>query len=183
MTLDPRQVRELGRRILHRGSIGSFGLYEVELPSGHSFTLEVIRHPGAAAVVPFLDRERIVLIRQYRFAPGRVLWEVPAGKLEPGEPPADCAARELAEETGYRAGHIERMGEILTTPGFTDECIHLFRAWDLSPGSAQREANEWMEVRDVQLADALAMVESGEIVDAKTIVALHHAARRANRRS
>jgi ADP-ribose pyrophosphatase len=183
MTLDPRRVREHGRRILHEGSVGSFALHDIELPSGHRFTLEVIRHPGAAAVLPFLDRERIVLIRQYRFAPGLVLWEVPAGKLDPGEAPEACAARELAEETGYRAGRIERTGSILTTPGFTDERIHLFCAWDLEAGTPAREQNEWIEVRDVELGEALAMVERGEILDAKTIVALHHAARRSGHRA
>ncbi len=179
MTLDPSRVRELRRQVLHRGSVGSFGLYDVELPTGHRFTLEVVRHPGASAVVPFLDDETIVLIRQYRFAPGQVIWEVPAGKLDPGEAPEACAARELAEETGYLAGRIERTGEILTTPGFTDERIHLFCAYELEPGPTAREQSEWIEVRDLRLAEALNMIECGEILDAKTIVALYHAARRA----
>ena len=133
------RVREVGRRVLHEGPVGSFGLYELELPGGERVTLPLIRHPGAAAVVPFLDDGRVLLIRQYRFAADGVIWEVPAGKREPGEAPEVCAARELEEETGYRAGRLERTGEILTTPGFSDEVIHLFCAFDLTPGRLQRE--------------------------------------------
>jgi ADP-ribose pyrophosphatase len=172
------RVRELDRRILHEGSVGSFGLYDLELPTGHRFTLELLRHPGAAAVVPFLDSKRILLIRQYRFATDQIIWEIPAGKRDPGESPQDCAARELEEETGYCAGRLERTGEILTTPGFTDECIHLFCAYDLKPGNVAREPSEWIELHEVELAQALAMVNQGEITDSKTVVALYHAARR-----
>ena len=172
-------VREISRRILHRGSVGSFGLYELELPEGTRVTLELVRHPGAAAVVPFVDAERILMIRQYRFAVGGVIWEVPAGKLDPGEAPEACAARELEEETGYRAGRIERTGEILTTPGFTDERIWLFCAWELEAGRAAREPAELIELCEVELSRALEMIQRGEIVDAKSIVALWHAARRA----
>lgn len=158
--------------------MGSFGLYDLELPSSHRFTLELLRHPGASAVVPFLDESRILLIRQYRFAVDDVIWEVPAGKRDPGESPEACAARELEEETGYRPGRIERMGEILTTPGFTDECIHLFCAYDLEWGEVAREPSESIELCEVELEEAVAMVNRGEITDSKTIVALYHAGRR-----
>ena len=168
-------ARELSRRVLHEGSVGSFALHDLELSNGTRVTLELLRHPGAAAVVPFLDRERILLIRQYRFAANGVIWEVPAGKRDPGETAEACAARELEEETGYRAGRIERTGEILTTPGFSDERIWLFCAFDLLPGPARPEPSEAIELHTVELARALEMIRSGEIVDAKTIVALHHA--------
>ena len=171
----------MSRRVLHEGKIGSFALEEVELPSGHRVTLEVLRHPGAAAVVPFLDDERVLLLRQYRYAAGGPIWEIPAGKLDPGEDPELCARRELEEETGYRAGRIERTGEILTTPGFTDERIHLFCAYDLTPGKLDHEAAEVIELHDFPLREVLAMVDRGEITDAKTIAALYHVVRRTQR--
>lgn len=174
------KVRELERRILHRGKVGSFGLYRVALPGGGSTTLELLRHPGAAAVVPFLEPGRVLLIRQYRFAAGGVIWEVPAGKLDPGEPAEACAARELREETGYRAGRLEAVGEILTTPGFTDERIHLFCAYELEPGEPERGPSELIDLAPVALDEALDMIDRGDIVDGKTIAALWHAARRAD---
>jgi ADP-ribose pyrophosphatase len=166
------------RRTLHDGPVGSFGLEEAQLPSGKRVTLEILRHPGAAAVVPFMDDERILLLHQYRHAPGGTIWEVPAGKLDPGEDPEACAARELEEETGYRAGRIERTGVILTSPGFTDERIHLFCAYDLQPGTLQHEHAEHIEIHEVRFSEALDMIERGEIIDAKSIVALYHVVRR-----
>jgi ADP-ribose pyrophosphatase len=178
MPFDP-PPRELARRILHQGPVGAYGLCDVEFPGGHRSTLVVLAHPGAAAVVPFLDARRIVLLRQYRHAVGGPIWEIPAGKLDPGEAPEHCAARELREETGYRAGRVVRTGEILTAPGFTDERIHLFCAYDLTPGSAAPEPNESLELHEVELAHALAMVQRGEIIDAKSIAGLFHAGRAA----
>ncbi len=158
--------------------MGTFGLHEIELSTGMRVTLELLRHPGAAAVVPFLDQERILLIHQFRFAADGWIWEVPAGKLEADEPPEVCATRELAEETGYRAGRVECTGRILTSPGFTDECIHLFCAYDLEAGETAHEASELIEIHQVRLEEALAMIDRGEIIDAKTIAALFHATRR-----
>lgn len=165
------------RRVLHSGAVGEFGLEEVTLPDGRVLTLEILRHPGAAAIVPFLDDERIVLLRQYRHAAGGEIWEVPAGKLDPREAPERCALRELEEETGYRARHILRAGEILTSPGFTDERIHLFCAHDLEPGRRAHEPAELIEVHEIAFEAAMRMIATGEIVDAKSIAALHHAAR------
>ncbi len=170
--------RLVERRVLWEGSVGSFGVDTVELPSGHVAELAILHHPGAAAVVPFLDRAHVILLRQYRHAAGGTIWEVPAGKLDGGEDPELCAARELAEETGYTAGRIERTGSILTTPGFTDERIHLFCAFDLSPGASAHEDHEVIACEVVPLARALAMIESGEITDGKTIAALYLASRR-----
>jgi ADP-ribose pyrophosphatase len=165
------------RRVLFDGRVGSFGLDEVTLPSGRHVTLELLRHPGAAAVVPFLDDGRILLLHQYRYAAGGNIWEIPAGKLEAGEAPEVCAARELEEETGFRAGRLVRVGEILTSPGFTDERIHLFCAYDLTPGNTAHEPAEVIEVHKIPFDQAMDMITSGEIIDAKSIVALHHAAR------
>ena len=162
------------RRVLHRGSVGSFTLEEVELPSGERIELEMLSHPGAAAVVPFLDEDRILMLRQYRYAVGGTIWEIPAGKLDPGEDPESCAARELEEETGYRAGRIEKTGVILTSPGFTDERIHLFCAYDLKGGRPQHEIGEQIELHEIPFNEALIMIERGDLTDAKSIVALYH---------
>jgi ADP-ribose pyrophosphatase len=163
------------RRVLDNGKVGSYGLDDVVLPNGHRTTLQILRHPGASAVVPFVDDETVLLLRQYRYAPDAWLWEVPAGKLDPGESPEACITRELEEETGWRAGRIERVGEILTTPGFTDELIHLFCGYDLTPGTVARGPSELIEVHEVALAAAVEMVARGEIIDGKTIAGLWHA--------
>jgi ADP-ribose pyrophosphatase len=165
------------RNVLYEGQIGAFALVDVELPNGSRTTLQIVEHPGAAAVVPFLSSDRILLLQQYRYAAGGTIWEIPAGKLDAGEAPETCAARELEEETGYRAGRLTRAGEILTTPGFSDERIHLFCAYDLVPGRLQHGRHELIQIHEVLLTEALEMVNRGEIIDAKSIVALYHAAR------
>jgi ADP-ribose pyrophosphatase len=143
--------------------------------------LDVVRHPGAAAVVPFLDDDEVLLIRQYRHATGGTIWEVPAGKLDDGEAPETCAARELEEEAGRRAGRLEKLGWIFTTPGFTDEVIHLFAGFDLTAVPTRHEDDELIEIVPMPLARALELVWAGEIPDAKSALALIHAARRAGR--
>ena len=154
---------------------------EVALPNGRRVTLDIVRHPGASAVVPFASAGEVLLIRQYRHAAGGTIYEVPAGKLDGAEDPAVCAARELEEETGWRAGRLERLGEIWTTPGFTDERIHLFAAFDLAPAPQRLEDDEIIEVVRVSLAQALEMIWSGALRDAKSALALLHAAHRAGR--
>ena len=153
----------------------------VELPNGTLLELDIVRHPGAAAVVPFVSEDEVLLIRQYRFAAGGMILEVPAGKLDPGETPEACAERELAEEAGQRAGRLVRTGAIWTTPGFTDERITLFAAFDLSPVPRKPEDDELIEVLRVPLAEALRWVFSGEVSDAKSALALVHAAHRQGR--
>ncbi len=151
---------------------------EVVLPNGQRTTLDVIRHPGASAVVPFLSETEVLLIQQYRYAAGGTIWEVPAGKLDPGEAPDVCAARELEEETGYRAGEIVSLGSILTTPGFTDERIHLFEASRLEPATQRLDSDEVIELVPMPLGAALELIWSGQMVDGKSIVALVKAAKR-----
>ena len=167
-------------RVYH-GRVISLDVDEVRFPDGSIGSLEMVRHPGASAVVPVLggvddSDPELVLIRQYRYAAERYLYEIPAGRLDPGETPLECAGRELLEETGYRAAEITPLFTMFTTPGFTDEKIHLFMATGLVPGQHQREADEFMELVPTRLSRALSMIEQGEIQDAKTALALLYTA-------
>lgn len=165
-----------GRRV-YDGRVVKLDVDEVELPGGARAELEVVRHPGAAAVVPFASPDRVVLIHQFRHAADGFIWEVPAGKLD-GEAPEVCAARELEEEAGLRAGRLERLGAIWTTPGFTDERIFLFAARELESVPQRLDPDEVLEVVEMPLARALEMVWSGELCDAKSALALLYAAHR-----
>jgi len=149
----------------------------VQLPNGRELELEIVRHPGAAAIVPFASPDEVVLIRQYRHAAEGTILEVPAGKIDPGESPEDCAVRELEEEAGQRAGRLQPLGWIWTTPGFTDEKIHLFAAFDLTQVPPRPEDDESIETLRVPFQEALDLVWSGELRDAKSSLALLHAAR------
>ena len=149
----------------------------VTLPNGRVAELDIVRHPGASAVVPFVSETEVLLIRQYRHAAGGEILEVPAGKLDPGDTPTRCAARELEEEAGMRAGRLLPLGRVLTTPGFTDEVIHLFAAFELTATQTRHEEDEVIEVLRVSLDEALDRVWRGELVDAKSALALLHAAR------
>jgi ADP-ribose pyrophosphatase len=168
------------RRQVYRGRIVDLGIERITLPNGTEVELEVIRHQGASAVAAVDEAGRVALIRQFRHAAGGYIWELPAGVLDrPGEPPEACAGRELLEETGLRAGRLTHLATILTTPGFTDERIHLFLGQDLQEERSAHEDDEVIaEVRRLPLHEALAMVPRGDIVDAKTICGLHLAAAR-----
>jgi ADP-ribose pyrophosphatase len=168
------------RRVAYQGRSITVCVEEAELPNGRRVDLDVVRHPGAAAVVPFETDRVVLLIRQFRHAAGGTIWEVPAGKLD-GEAPEVCAARELEEEAGLRAGRLEPLGAIWTTPGFTDERIFLFAAYDLEPAAQQLEEDEVLEVVEMPFAKALEMVWSGELSDAKSALALLHAWHRRDR--
>jgi ADP-ribose pyrophosphatase len=153
----------------------------VRFPDGSSGELEIVRHPGASAVLPFLGNPagtdpEMLLIRQYRYAAECYLYEIPAGRLNAGESPETCARRELLEETGCSAEQVLFLTSMYTTPGFTDERIHLFVASGLSRGETQREADEFIEVVTMPMSRALKMVERGEIQDAKTALGLLYAA-------
>lgn len=159
------------RRPVYQGRVVNLWLESVELPNGREVELEMIHHPGAAAVVPLHEDGTVTLIRQFRHAAGGFIWEVPAGKLD-GEDPAVCALRELAEEAGLRTNRLTKLGVIWTTPGFTDERIHLFLAEELTPTAQHLEHDEVLSLHRVPLARALEMIVSGEVADAKTIAAL-----------
>ena len=130
------------RRDVYKGRVVHLTVEEVDLPNGHRMEIEIVRHPGASAVVPLTAAGEVILIRQYRHAVGGFIHEVPAGKLDPGEPPEACAARELTEEAGVVAGSLTRLASIVTTPGFTDEVIHLYLAEDMKPASTRHERDE-----------------------------------------
>lgn len=168
-------------RLAYKGAFLEMRTEEVVLPNGRTIELDLIRHPGAAAVVPFVSDDEVLLIKQYRYATGGTIYEVPAGKLDDGEAPLVCAARELEEEAGQRAGRLVPLGSIWTTPGFTDERIHLFAAFDLEPVEQRLQHDEVIELVRTPLAAALELVWSGELSDAKSALALLHAARQLGR--
>ncbi len=160
------------KKNIYTGKVVTLNLETVTLPNGASVELEVVRHPGAAAIVPMKDDRTVVLIRQYRLAAGGFIYEIPAGTLQPGEDPRLCAERELEEEIGYRAGAIERLETFFTAPGFTDEVMHLFLATGLTKTAQKLDHDEVLEVIEMPLEQAVAHIRDGTIRDAKTIVGL-----------
>ncbi len=168
---------QLASKRIHTGRVIDLDVDTVRFPDGSTGELEMIRHPGAAAVVPFASDPRgpdptILLIEQFRHATSGSLIEIPAGRLNPGEDPQVCAERELLEEAGVTAGRLERLTTIWTTPGFTDERIHLFWATDLTAHTHAREPDEFIEVTPKPLSEVLTLIKSGVICDAKTAVAI-----------
>jgi ADP-ribose pyrophosphatase len=151
------------------------------LPDGRRVSLDAVRAPAVAYILPLLDDGRVVLIRQYRPIVGEEIWELPAGTIEAGESPEACARRELAEETGYEAGRVEPLGEALADPGLTDERIFLFVARDLRPVARGLDSDEHIEVVPAPLTEAYRMADAGEILDAGTLVALFRLRSRSGR--
>ena len=173
-------ARITSRRV-YTGRVINLDMDRVRFPDGSSGELEIVRHPGASAVLPFLEDPadsdpEVMLIKQYRYAADCYLHEIPAGRLNTGELPEECARRELLEETGYSAERVFFLTSMYSTPGFTDERIHLFIASGLSLGETRREADEFIEVVTMPLSRALKMVQRGEIQDAKTALGLLYAA-------
>lgn len=162
----------MSMRNIYSGKVITLNIDTVTLPNGVTIDLEIVRHPGAAAVVPLKDNGIVVLIKQFRHAAGGFIYEIPAGKLHPGEDPKDCAARELEEEIGYRAGKLELLSSIFTAPGFTDEVIHVYRATGLTKGRQHLDRDEVLEIVEVSLREAIEMIRVGTIRDAKTMVGL-----------
>ncbi len=165
-------------RPVHRGRV--FELYSdrVVLSDGTAVDMDVIRHPGAAAIVPVNADGRLLLLRQYRYAVNREIWEIPAGTLEPGEAPLDCARRELEEEAGVVAGAWYPLGTITSLPGYSDEQIYLFMAGELSQTLQNPDPDEFLSVHEISREDAMAMIYRGDIQDAKTVAGLFMAENR-----
>lgn len=166
---------------VYSGRIINLDRDTVRFPDGSIGELEMIRHPGASAVVPFVseasgDDPQILMVRQYRYAAEDFLYEIPAGRLDPGEAPLACAKRELREETGCTARNMEFLFTMFTTPGFTDERIHVFMATGLERGETAHESDEFITVETVTLSNALRFIQEGRIKDGKTALAILFAA-------
>ena len=168
----------LDRKSIYEGRVIQVSVDTVDLPNGVRLPLEIVRHPGGAAVVALDDRDRICMLRQYRHAAGGYIYELPAGKLEPGEPPESTARRELVEEAAVSGGHWESLGAYFSSPGVFTEVIHLYLATQLTPAFAAPDADELFEIEWWPLDQALARAASGELTDAKTIIGIFRASAR-----
>lgn len=166
------RFRTVGSRIIHQGRYLTFREDTIDLGDGKLVRREIVDHPGAVVIVPLDAHGHAIMVRQYRHAAGKTLLELPAGTLERGEDPLACARRELREETGYAAAHWEPLPGFFSAPGFTNEFMHLFLARDLAHDPLDGDEDEEIVVEPVPLAHAIAMIERGEIQDAKTIAGL-----------
>lgn len=165
-------------RRIYKGRVIKLDIYEVRLPDGNPSKREIIQHPGAVAIVALDPDQNVLLVRQFRLAANKILYEIPAGTLEPGEHPDVCAERELQEEAGHKPGKLESLGGFFVAPGYTTEYIHLYLATELVEAKLDGDKDEFIESHRMPLIEAVAMVERGEIVDGKTINGLLRVARR-----
>lgn len=165
-----RQEERLDGEVLFEGRMLRLDRDTVRLPNGHKSTREVVRHPGAVGIIAIQDQQ-VLLVRQYRYAIAQETLEIPAGKLDPQENPLDCALRELREETGYR-GTMEHISTFYTTPGFTDEVMHLFLAQDLVWDPLTPDDDEFIGVEKISWDEAVKMAQQNQFIDAKTILGI-----------
>jgi len=156
-------------KLLHEGKVFKLLKENITLPNNVTTELEIIRHPGASAVVPLHKENSLILIKQYRHAVGDFIWEIPAGTFNNNETPIQCAERELTEETGFYANVWHKLGELIPVPGYSDECIYLFLATELSSARQNLDRDELLEVHEIGLDDAIKMIYEGSIKDCKTI--------------
>lgn len=170
--MNPGGHETLERRTVFEGQVVRLYVDRVRLPSGVEAEREVVLHRGAVGMVPLDDAGGVFLVRQWRHAPGEDLVEIPAGKLLAGEDPLECGKRELMEEIGYEAREWVKLAAFYTSPGFSDETLHLYLARGLLPGEACPEEDEFLEIMHLPLDEAMAMIARGEIRDSKTIVGL-----------
>ena len=160
------------KELVYRGKFLECYVDQVILPNGKPATREYLHHPGAIAAVPVLDNGQIVLVKQFSYATGSVIMEIPAGKLEAAEKPEDCVRRELAEEIGFEPQQIIHLASVWTTPGFTDEIIHLYLAKGLKPLSLPKDSDEFLEIVTMNKEELLKKLYTDPIVDGKTALAL-----------
>jgi len=175
------QTGTVSSKRIYDGRVVTLNVDQVRFPDGRVGEQEIIRHSGASVIVPFLsdpqgEDPQLLLIRQYRYAANRALYELPAGRLNPGETPAECAARELREETGCVAAHLEPLLAAYTTPGFSDERLHLFVAYGMTHQATEFDADEFVESVPVVMSRALEMIRGGEIEDMKTMLGILYVA-------
>jgi ADP-ribose pyrophosphatase len=164
--------KTLNSESVYAGRVVKLTVDDVELPNGQTSKREVVRHPGAVAVVPIDAEGRVVLVKQFRYAIGRVLLEIPAGTLHPGEDPDECAGRELQEETCFKPGKLDKLGSIFLAPGYSTEEIHLYLATHLAASRLEMDADEFIEVTRLTLAEVMEKIAANSIQDAKTIAAI-----------
>lgn len=164
-------TKVISKKSIFKGKVIDLSIETVSFPK-QQVEMECINHPGGTAVVPLLPDESVVLIKQYRHCIGDTIWEIPAGRLEPGENPLDCAKRELEEEVGYKADHIKKLTEIYSAPAYCREIIAIFLATGLTPGVQRLDDDEIITVVKLPLKEAVEKVKAGEIRDAKTVVGL-----------
>jgi ADP-ribose pyrophosphatase len=157
---------------IYTGKAVDFYCDEVQLQNGQTASREYLGHPGAAAVLPFLDQRNIILVKQYRYPIGKYTFELPAGKIDPGESPLDCINRELEEETGYKAKRIEKMLNFYPSTAFSNEVLHIFAAFGLIKGDSHPDEDEFVTTEIFDFKKAVGMIKTGEIMDSKTIIAL-----------
>jgi len=166
----------IARTTVHKGRIFQLEIDVVKLPTGHTVDMEIVRHPGSVVLLPIPESGKIILIRQYRYTIDKWIWELPAGSLKPNEDPGKAAARECEEEIGLAPGKVTRLRGYYPTPGFCDEEMIYFRCEDLRPpapdSTARKDDDEEIEPRTFTIDEARALVESGEIVDLKTLAGL-----------
>jgi len=173
--MDLTETRVSGERVLD-GLIIKVDRDTVTLPDGNTSLREIVRHPGAAAVVPILDSGKVVMVRQYRYSIGKATLEIPAGKLDEGEEILTCAHRELKEETGYSAKRMDKLMPFVSSPGFTDEVIHIYLARGLTPGQAGGDDDEFIEIESFTIDALIEMILTGRICDGKTVAGILSAA-------
>jgi ADP-ribose pyrophosphatase len=164
--------KPLNKKLIYKGTFAELFCDEVKLPNGNLATREYIKHSGAAAVLPFIDKENIILVKQYRYAIGQITYEIPAGKVDSGETPLECATRELEEETGYKAEKFEFFLSFYPTVALSNEILHIFFAFGLEKGNLNPDEDEFVEKEIVSFKNALKMVKDGHIKDSKTIISL-----------
>lgn len=168
----PGGEEALSTRRLYDGAVVKLRADRVRMANGHEVTREVVEHSGAVTIVAVDAAGRVLLVSQHRYPTGRALLELPAGTLEPGEDPLACAVRELEEETGFRAGRIERLGGFFVAPGYCTEYIHVYLATNLEPGTPGGDEDEDIEVRPMPLEEVLGFADTGELEDAKSLASL-----------